>query len=120
MTFPPEKPKNLRLTASEILAQARADAKKTAKDAMVEANKKPKTNHDIEGQWVHCKISRGKGVGGAQWAYLSAAEWLAKPREEQSRYSIQRDGRAGNYYQLKSRPGAHNAITRTRVNRTIK
>ena len=117
MTFPPEKPKNLRLTASEILAQARAEAKKTADMASEEAKKKPPTNHDIKGQWVHCKLSRGKGAGGAQWAYLSAANWLAKPIEEQKRYTVQRDGRAGNYFSLSSRPVA--ATPRTRVHRSL-
>jgi hypothetical protein len=107
------------LTPSEILAKAKADSIKSAKEAMEEARKNAgpaKSAKEIDGQWVHCKLRRGPGSG--SWVYMSAAEFMAKTAAERQKYVIQRDGRPGNYYGLVSHPAA-SRVRPPKVHRTL-
>jgi hypothetical protein len=108
------------LTASESIAQRRLASDRAqllASDRAQSRLTPAKSSSDVEGQWVHCKITKGKGVGRSNWIYLSAAQWLAMPQPERARYVFQRNDREGNYYPLRSRPSSRR-IPGTRVTRS--
>jgi hypothetical protein len=112
----------VKLTASEMLAKAKADAKRNVELDRIGADKAAKSAEEFEskaerirlsaatdrtvesmsGNWVEAK--RRLGSLSNKWVVFSEKEWLGMPQEERAKYMFKRDVRPGNLYPLSGHP----------------